>query len=103
VGEQDRADEQHKQILEQRKAEQQQKRQEPSEKETQERLDVCLRIVEEKGGTISRKQLIEILVNMLDRKRPTVSNYITAWVKEEKLFEDNNGMVYTSKEQLIPF
>jgi hypothetical protein len=97
------ADEQHKQILEQRKAEQQQKRQEASEKEKQERLDVCVRLVEENGGAISRKQLIEILIEKLERERSTVSNYITAWIKEEKLFEDNDKMIYTSKEQVLPF
>lgn len=97
------ADEQHRQILEQRKAEQQQKRQEAAEKEKQERLDVCLRLVEENGGAISRKQLIEILIEKLERERSTVSNYITAWIKEEKLFEDNDKMIYTSKEQVLPF
>jgi hypothetical protein len=97
------ADEQHRQILEQRKAEQQQKRQEAAEKEKQERLDVCVRLVEENGGAISRKQLIEILIEKLERERSTVSNYITAWIKEEKLFEDNDKMIYTSKEQVLPF
>ena len=97
------ADEQRRQFLEQRKAEQQQKRQEAAEKEKQERLDVCVRLVEENGGAISRKQLIEILIEKLERERSTVSNYITAWIKEEKLFEDNDKMIYTSKEQVLPF
>lgn len=97
------ADEQRRQFLEQRKAEQQQKRHEAAEKEKQERLDVCVRLVEENGGAISRKQLIEILIEKLERERSTVSNYITAWIKEEKLFEDNDKMIYTSKEQVLPF
>lgn len=95
------ADEQRRQFLEQRRIDQQQKRQEASEMEKQKRLDVCLRLVEKNGGVISRKQLTELLVNILHRKRPTVSNYITAWVKDGKLFEDNNGMVYTSKELVL--
>ena len=71
------ATEQRKLQLEQRKAEQLQKRQEALEKEKQERLQKCLGILRDKGGAVSRKQLTEILVKVLERKRPTVASYIS--------------------------
>ena len=54
------ADEQRRQLLEQRKAEQLQKRQEAIDKEKKERLEKCLRILTDNGGVVSRKQLTEI-------------------------------------------
>jgi RecA-family ATPase len=97
------ATEQRKLQLEQRKAEQQQKRQEAIEKETQERLQKCLTILRDKGGAVSRKQLTEILVKVLDRKRPTVASYISEWLKEKAIFEDSNGLIQASEEFALPF
>ena len=96
------ADEQRRQLLEQRRAEQQQKRQEALDKEKQERLDQCIRILTDKGGVIPRKQLTEILVKVLDRKRPTVATYITEWLKDGKLVEVN-GMIQVSNDLALPF
>ena len=96
------ADEQRRQIIEQRKAEQMQKRQEAIEKEKQERLEKCLRILNDKGGVISRKQLTEILVNVLERKRPTVATYITEWLKDGSIVEVN-GLIQVSNDLAIPF
>lgn len=96
------ADEQRKKLLEQRKAEQLQKRQDAIEKEKKERLDQCLRILREKGGMLSRKQLTEILVNVLGRERTTVSTYISGWVKDKAVVEVN-GMIQISNELSIPF
>ena len=96
------ADEQYKQILEQRRANQQQKRQEAVEKEKQERLEQCLRILRDRGGVVSRKQLTEILVKALDRKRPTVSSYISEWLKDKALVEVN-GMIQISDALALPF
>ena len=96
------ADEQRRQLLEQRKAEQVLKRQELFDKEKQERLDQCIRILTDKGGVIPRKQLTEILVKVLDRKRPTVATYITEWLKDGKLVEVN-GMIQVSNDLALPF
>lgn len=96
------ADEQRRQLLEQRKAEQLLKRQETLDKEKQERLEKCLHILTEKGGVVSRKQLTEILVNVFERKRPTVATYITEWLKDGKLVEVN-GMIQVSNDLALPF
>jgi RecA-family ATPase len=97
------ATEQRKLQLEQRKAEQLQKRQEALEKEKQERLQKCLGILRDKGGAVSRKQLTEILVKVLDRKRPTVASYISEWLKDKAIFEDSNGLIQASEEFALPF
>ncbi len=96
------ADEQRRQLLEQRKAEQLLRRQEALDKEKQDRLEKCLRILKEKGGVVSRKQLTEILIKVYDRKRPTVSTYITEWLKEGSLVEVN-GMIQVSNDLALPF
>ena len=96
------ADEQRRQLQEQRKAEQMQKRQEALDKEKQERLEKCLRILTDKGGVVSRKQLTEILVKSFDRKRPTVATYISEWLKDGSLVEVN-GMIQVSNDLALPF
>jgi RecA-family ATPase len=97
------ATEQRKIQLEQRKAEQLQKRQEALEKEKQERLQKCLTILRDKSGAVSRKQLTEILVKVLERKRSTVASYISEWLKDKAIFEDSNGLIQASKEFALPF
>lgn len=96
------ADEQRRQLLEQRKAEQLQRRQENQDKERQERLEKCLRVITEKGGRISRKLLTEILIKVFDRKRPTVSTYISEWLKNDDIVEDND-MILLPNTQSLPF
>lgn len=96
------ADEQRLQLIEQRRVEQQQKRQDAIEKEKQERLEKCLSILRDKGGVISRKQLTEILIKVLDRKRPTVASYISEWVKQKAVIEVN-GMIQISEDLSLPF
>ena len=73
------------------------------EKEKQERIQKCLTILRDKGGSVSRKQLTEILVKVFVRKRPTVASYISEWLKEEAIFEDSNGLIQVSKEFALPF
>lgn len=97
------ATEQRRLQLEQRKVEQLQKRQEAIEKENKERLQKCLTILRDKGGAVSRKQLTEILVKVLDRKRPTVASYISKWLKDKAIFEDSNGLIQASAEFALPF
>lgn len=96
------ADEQRRQLLEQRKAEQLLKRQETLDKEKQERLEKCLHILTDKGGVVSRKQLTEILIRVFERKRPTVSTYISDWLKDGSLVEVN-GMIQVSNNLALPF
>ena len=96
------ADEQRRQLLEQRRQEQQQKRQESLEKEKQERLEKCLRILTNKGGVVTRKQLTEILIKVFDRKRPTVSTYISEWLKDGSIVEVND-MIQVSNDLALPF
>ena len=96
------ADEQRQQFIEKRRADQQQKRRESAEAEKKERLETCIRVINDKGGQISRKQLTEILTNMLKRKRPTVSAYITEWINDKHVFEAD-GIITLSAENIIPF
>ena len=97
------ATEQRKLQLEQRKAEQQQKRQDAFEKEKQERLQKCLTVLRDKGGAVSRKQLTEILIKVFERKRPTVASYISEWLKDKAIFEDSNGLIQASEEFALAF
>ena len=78
-------------------------REEALEKEKQERLQKCLTILRDKGGAVSRKQLTEILVKVLDRKRPTVATYISEWLKDKTIFEDSNGQIQASEEFALAF
>lgn len=94
------ADELHRQLQEQRKAEQLQRRQETLEKEKKARLEQCLRIIRDKGGFVSRKQLTEILVKVLERKRPTVATYISEWLKDNAVVEID-GMIQDPNNMLL--
>ena len=96
------ADEQRRQQLEQRRIDIQQKRQEAIAEKQKERLDTCLRVIRDKGGVISRKQLTEILVNMLALKRPTVASHISQWLKDGAI-HDIDGMIHASDELALAF
>ena len=96
------ADERHRQVLEKRRQDLQQKRQEAAEKKQKDRLDYTLKCIFDNGGSISRKQLTEILVKKFDIKRPTVSSLISQWVKDEALYEVN-GFVHASEETALAF
>jgi len=96
------ADEQRRQLLEQRRAEQLLKRREAIDKEKQERLERCLDILRDKGGVVSRKQLTEILTRVFNRERCTVSAYISQWLKEKAIVEVN-GMIQLPNNMELPF
>lgn len=96
------ADEQRRQLIEQRKAEQQQRRQETIDKKQEERLDTCIRILTDKGGAVSRKQLTEILVKVLNRERTTVAGYISEWLRDGSIVAVN-GMIQVSNDLALPF
>ncbi len=96
------ADEKRQELLEQHRAELQQRRLEANAAKQKERLDVCLRVIRDKGGVVSRKQLTEILVNMLNLKRPTVSGAISQWLKDKSVYEVD-GMIHASEELAMAF
>ena len=77
------------QIIEQRKAELQQKRQEAANEKQKERLDYTLQVIRDYGGSISRKQLTDILVKKFENRRQTISGFISQWIKDKSLFEMN--------------
>ena len=95
------ADEQRKQVLEQRRAELQQKRQEAKAEKDKNRLEVCLNIVRNYGGTISRKQLMEEMVKELKLDRSTISKFITSQVEANILFEVDKN-ISSSPELTLP-
>ena len=96
------ADEQHRQYLEQRKAEQQQKRQEANAEKQKERLDYALLAIRDHGGSISRKQLMEILVKKFELDRSTVSKFITSQVEAKALYEVDKN-ISASPEMALAF
>ena len=95
------ADEQRKQLLEQRRAELQQKRQEAKAEKDKNRLEVCLSIVRNYGGTISRKQLMEEMMKELKLDRSTISKFITSQVEANLLFEVDKN-ISSSPELTLP-
>ena len=78
-----------RQAIEQRRAELQQKRQEAANEKQKERLDYALKAIRDNGGSISRKQLTEILINTFENRRQTISGFISQWIKDKSLFEMN--------------
>ena len=95
------ADEQRKQLLEQRRAELQQKRQDAKAEKDKNRLEVCLSIVRNYGGTISRKQLMEEMMKELKLDRSTISKFITSQVEANLLFEVDKN-ISSSPELTLP-
>ena len=83
------ADERRRQVIEQHRAELQQKRQEAANEKQKERLDYTLQVIRDYGGSISRKQLTEILVKKFENRRQTISGFISQWIKDKSLFEMN--------------
>ena len=75
------ANEQRQQALEKRKAELQQRRQEANAEKQKERLDYALLCIRDHGGSISRKQLTEILMKKFDLKRTTISRFLAAQIE----------------------
>ena len=96
------ADERRKQLLEQHRLELEMRRQKATEEKQKYRLEQCLRIIKDKGGAISRKQLTEILVNMLELKRPTIASLITGWLNDNTIVEINDK-IQSAENIIIPF
>lgn len=96
------ADEQRQQFIEKRKAEQQQKRKEETERKQKERLDYALKCIDDYGGSISKKQLIEIMMKKFELKRPSISNHLSMWINDHRIY-DVNGMIQITPDNVIPF
>ena len=96
------ADEQRRQALEQHRMELQQRRQEAQAEKQKERLDYALMCIRDNGGSISRKQLTEILVKRFELERSTVSKFITAQVEAKTLYEVDKN-ISDSQEMALPF
>ena len=96
------ADERRRQALEQHRADLQQKRQEATEQKQKERLDYALMCIRDHGGSISRKQLTEILVKKFEVERTTVSRFLTTQIEAKALYEVNK-MIQASDDLALAF
>ena len=95
------ADEQHRQVLELRRVELQQRRQEANAEKQKERLDYALLCIHDHGGYISRKQLTEVLIKKFKLSRTTVTTFISGLIGNS-LYEVN-GMLQSSPDSALPF
>ena len=66
-----------------------------------ERLDYALLCIRDNGGSISRKQLTEILIKKFELSRTTVTTFISGLIGSS-LYEVN-GMLKSSPEVALPF
>ena len=96
------ADERRRQLQEQRRQDLQQRRQEANAEKQKERLDYALLCIRDNGGSISRKQLTEILVKKFELERTTVSRFLAAQIEAKALYEVNK-MIHASAETALPF
>ena len=96
------ADELRQQALAQHRADLQLKRQQAQEQKLKERLDYALLCIRDHGGSISRKQLTEILIKKFELARQTVSAYISQCIKDKTLFEVN-GFIHASEDTALAF
>lgn len=96
------ADEQRRQIREQKKADQQQRRLEAAAEKQKERLDYALLAIRDNGGSMSRKQLTAILSKKFDVKRNTISGYISQWINDGSVLEVN-GYIHASDKTALAF
>lgn len=78
------------------------RRQEAAAEKQKERLDYALMCIRDNGGSISGKQLTEILIKKFELKRPTVASLISQWVKDTSVIEVN-GMIHASDETALAF
>jgi len=96
------ADEQRRQQIEAHKAELQQRRQQASAEKQKERLDYALLCIRDHGGSISRKQLTEILMKKFELERTTVSRFLTCQIEVKALYEVNK-VIHASDEMALAF
>ena len=68
------------------------KKQIADEKEKLDRLNICLDAIQENGGSINKKTLRELLQNKKNISRPTATNLLSEFIKNNKLFVDGNNI-----------
>jgi len=95
------ADERRRQVIEQRKAELLQKRQEAANEKQKERLDYALKVIHDNGGCIARKQLTEILIKKFNIGRTTATTFMSSHIGSS--FYEVNGMIQTSPDMTFDF
>lgn len=96
------ADEHRQQQLEKRRQDLALRRQEASQQKLKERLDYALLCIRDNGGSMSRKQLTEILCKKFELTRQTVSAFISQCIKEKTLLEVN-GFIHASEDTALAF
>ena len=96
------ADAERQQQLEKRRQELAQRRQEALQQKTKERLDYALLCIRDHGGSISRKQLTEILGKKFEIDRSTASKFITSQVEAKTLYEADKNIT-ASPEMALAF
>ncbi len=96
------ADQQRRQLIEQRKAEQQQRRLDAAAEKQKERLDYALMCIRDNGGSISRKQLMAILMKKFELERSTVWKFISSQVETGALLEADKN-ISASPDVAMPF
>ena len=67
-----------------------------------ERLDYALMCIRDHGGSISRKQLTEILVKKFEVERTTISRFLAAQIEAKALYEVNK-IIYASDDLALAF
>lgn len=73
------------------------KKQQADAKKKQERIDFCLKAIQDKGGSITRKDLTELLQKEKSMSRPNVSNFLTTLVNEDKILFESNKTITASQ------
>ena len=96
------ADTERKQAEADRRNQRQQQQAEERQRIQESRLNILLTAIRDNGGSISRKQLTEILAKKFDVERTTVSKFITAQI-EAKAFFEVDKMIHASDELALAF
>ena len=78
------------------------RRQEAAAEKQKERLQYALMCIRDNGGSISRKQLTEILIKKFELERSTVSKFITSQVEAKALYEVDKR-IYASDDLALAF
>jgi len=94
------ADEQRQQFIEKHKAEQQQKRREETERKQKERLDYALKCIDDYSGSISRKQLIKMMMENFEVGETTVIKFISSHRGID--FYEVEGMIQLTPDNVLP-
>lgn len=69
------------------------KKQQADAQKRQERIDFCLNIIQEKGGSIAKKELCELLQKEKGMSRPAASNLMSEFIKKDKIIFENDKII----------